>query len=136
MNRNRKSNSSGRTNIQNNLDEENTKPSKESTDPLVPDTGKTFYSQPEAQQANSSGTNLNQVDDATDTPKDDIIDRFFRAVVSFLAAVFSSAVVAGFLDIATGWDINFGSLPMIAITAGFFFLWYPILTWLGFFRDS
>lgn len=138
MSKNRQSDSTGRRKIQNHLDEEDAGPSKESFNRSVSKTDNKFHSLPDIQQETGTdiGTNPNQVEAATDMPKDDFIDRFFRGVVSFGAAVFSSAVLAGFLDIATGWDINFGSLPMIAITAVLFFLWYPILTWLGFFRDS
>ncbi|NBC64959.1 MAG: hypothetical protein GVY07_04760, partial [Bacteroidetes bacterium] len=58
----------------------------------------------------------------TELPKEDIVDKLLRGFVAFFVAVFISAVVAGLLEVAQGWEISFGSLSMIAITAA---LYYP-----------
>jgi len=72
----------------------------------------------------------------SEEPKEDIIDKILRATVAGIASVFASAVIAGFAEVATGWSIAFGSLPMIAITAVLFMPWYWALTRMGFFRSK
>jgi len=72
----------------------------------------------------------------SEEPKEDIVDKILRATVAGIASVFTSAVIAGFAEVATGWSIGFGSLPMIGITAVCFMPWYWALARMGFFRSK
>ena len=70
------------------------------------------------------------------SPKEDIVDKLLRGFLAFFLAVFISAVIAGMLEAVQGWEIVFGSLPMIAITALLYYPSYKVLTLMGFFRKK
>lgn len=79
---------------------------------------------------------VNPIKEEAELPKEDIVDKLLRGFVAFFLAVFISAVVAGMIEVAQGWEISFGSLPMIAGTTILYYPIYKILTRLGFFRQN
>jgi hypothetical protein len=83
-------------------------------------------------QKNREHTDL----DERPLPREDFIDIGMRGILAFLMAVFFSAIVAGMIEANPDWDIEIGfaSLPMIGITALFYYPTYKTLSWMGFFR--
>ncbi|MCG2589672.1 hypothetical protein [Rhodohalobacter sulfatireducens] len=75
------------------------------------------------------------VSQESETPKEDIIDKLLRGILAFFGAIFFGAVISGIMEVAQGWQITFGSLPMITITAILYYPTYKALTWMGFFRQ-
>lgn len=67
--------------------------------------------------------------------KGDLIDKLFRAVVAAGAAVFSSGVLFGALEVAEVITLDFEHPLQLASLAILTWLWYKALTWMGFFTD-
>lgn len=69
-------------------------------------------------------------------PREDFIDIGLRSGLTFLMAVFFSAIVAGLVEANPDWEmeIGFASLPMIGMTAVFYYPIYKTLSWMGVFR--
>ena len=71
-----------------------------------------------------------------ETSEGDVIGVLLRGLIAFFTAIFLSAVVSGLLEAAQGWEITFGSLPMIALTSLLYYPSYKVLKRLGFFRKK
>lgn len=75
-------------------------------------------------------------EDVENLPDQDIIGVTLRGVTAIFMAIFFGAVISGLLEASQGWEITFGSLPMIAITSVLYYPSYKILTRMGFFRKN
>ncbi|MCH8569387.1 MAG: hypothetical protein LAT67_14020 [Balneolales bacterium] len=87
-------------------------------------------------KANFSENEKTPAKDKTASPEEDIIDIGLRGFSALVLSVFISAIIAGMLEVAQGWDIAFGSLPMIALSVVIFYPTYKIMGWLGFFKPK
>lgn len=69
-------------------------------------------------------------------PREDLIDIVLRGGLALLVSVFCSAVIAGLIEANPDLDVNisFASLPMLGITALFYYPIYKTLSWMGVFR--
>lgn len=86
------------------------------------------YSKNDSGSINSSfKTNIKDNPNTFENSKDDIFDMFLRGCYSLIPAIFTSAAIAGFIEIAQGWEISAGSFPMIILTIFTFTFWYWLI---------
>jgi hypothetical protein len=81
-------------------------------------------------------THERQSEKKEETADGDVIGVLLRGITAFFMAVFFSAVVSGMLEVFQGWEITFGSLPMIVTTSVLYYPCYKILSRMDFFRKN